>query len=105
MLRNLIVCGFALAALLVLTADASAFGGKRKSGCGNSCGSSYGASCGSSCYAPAPAPVYYAPPPPPAPAPAPYYGCQQPTYYASSCGSSCGHGHRGGCGGHRRGCR
>ena len=32
MSRNLIVCGFALAALLLLTADASAFGGKRRGG-------------------------------------------------------------------------
>jgi hypothetical protein len=94
MLRNLIVCGFALAGLLLLTADASAFGGKRRSSCSSGCSTS---SCAT--YA-APAPVYYAPPPPPQPVAAPCYTCQS-TSYASSCGGHCGrgHGHRG-----KRGC-
>ena len=40
MLRNLIVCGFALAALLLLTADASAFGRRGGGGCSSGCYSS-----------------------------------------------------------------
>ena len=93
MLRNLIVCGFALACLLLLTADASACGKRRghcSSGCNTSCN-----------YAPA-APAYYQPPPP---APAPVY--YQPASYCSSYGS--GYAYSGGCGhgcgrGHKR-CR
>jgi len=94
MLRNLIVCGFALACLLLLTADASACG-KRRGHCSSG--------CYSSChYAPA-APVYHQPPPPPPP-PAPVY-YQPVSYCSSSCGDAysggcCGHGHRGH--GHRR---
>lgn len=95
MLRNLIVCGFALAALALLVSDANAFGKRR-----NNCSSS-GSSCATttSChttYQPAPCHTYQpAPAPAPMPAPAPCYTCQQPVYYASSCGtvnSSCGRG-------------
>lgn len=97
MLKNLVVCGFALAALAVLTADASAFGGRKRS-CGSSCGSSCGTVAYSTCSAPAPAPVYYAPPPPPAPV---YQPCYQPTCYTTK--SCCGGKTRSrGCG--KRGC-
>jgi hypothetical protein len=92
MLRNLIVCGFALAGLLLLTADASALGGKRRSSCSSS--------CGSSCYYQAPAPCYVPPPPPPPPPPAPSY-VHQPTYH---CAPSCGYVSSSGCGGKKRGC-
>jgi hypothetical protein len=112
MLRNLIVCGFALVALVLLVNDANARG--RRGGCSSSCSSS-------SCYTPTTCysyqqPVHHYAPPAPAPCythQQPAYTHQQPVYYPSSgcgtmsCGSS-GYGYSscgsGGCGGRKR-CR